>query len=299
MKRLLTFSIISILLIASCKKEDKTFSLTSPGNGSQNIDANSTFVCDAWPNATLYNFIFTNQNTGSFFGKTSVSNSITTSSIDLQPGSAYTWSVTVTTSDGNNFSSPTWSFTVGTGGGGTVPDLISPDNYLSGLTTRPTLTWSAVYGASSYDVTISKYSDMSTIVLNQAVAGTSFTVPPGTLENNYTYYWRINVTGTTNFSNSRQFSTAAPPTLLTPTSGSTISTTVPTFTWSGFPGATTYKLEISTNSNFTTIARSAVVNGTSYTLSASEYLYSGNQYYWRVKVDGDLDYSYSSVFYIN
>jgi hypothetical protein len=299
MKRLAIFSIISLLFISSCKKEDKTFSLTSPGNGTQNLDPNQTFTCDAWPNATLYNFNFTNQSTGNYFGKTSVTNSITTSSSELQPGAAYTWSVNVTTSDGNNFSSPTWSFTVGTGGGGTTPNLISPDNYLSGLTTRPTLTWSAVYGATSYDITISKYSDMSTIVLNQMVSGTSFTVPPGTLENNYTYYWRVNVTGTTNFSSIRQFSTAAPPTLLTPTSGSTVTTTVPSFTWSGFPGATTYKLEISTSSSFSTIARSAVVNGTSYTLSASEYLYSGNQYYWRVKVDGDLDYSYPFNFYTN
>ena len=299
MKRLLTFSIISILLMASCKKEDKTFSLTSPGNGTQNLDPNQTFTCDAWPNAILYNFNFTNQNQGNGVYKTSVSNSLTLSPGELQPGATYTWNVSVQTSDGNSFSSPVWSFSVASTGSGSTPNLVSPDNYVSGLTTRPTLTWSSVYGETSYDVTISKYSDMSFIVLNTAVEGTSFTVPPGTLENNRTYYWRVNVTGTTNFSGIRTFSTASPPTLLTPVDGATSQPVNPTFTWSGFPGATTYKLEISNSSTFASIIRSKVVNGTSYTLTSGESLFNGNQYWWRVKVDGDLDYSYYYSFNVN
>ncbi|MBX7182449.1 MAG: hypothetical protein K1X82_10075 [Bacteroidia bacterium] len=299
MNKTLGLLLLVFVFFSSCKKDDKTFSLVSPGNGSQNIDATQPFTCDSWPNAILYNYTFTNQETQNSLYRTSVSNSLTLSPSDLVPGAPYTWSVNVTTSDGNNFSSPTWSFSVASGGNGVIPSLISPDNYITGITTRPTLSWSSVYGATSYDITISKYGDMSTIVLNQAVNGTTFTVPPGTLENDYTYFWRVNVTGTTNFSSVRQFSTASPPTLLTPTDGSTVQTTFPTFTWSGFPGATTYKLEISTSSSFSTLARSKVVTGTTYTLDAGEYLYSGNYYYWRVKVDGDLEYSYVSNFSVN
>lgn len=299
MNRLLVYFFISFLFLSSCKKEENTFSLVSPGNGSLDIDPTQPFTCETWPNANFYHFIFTNQITQSYFIKTTITNSITLSPTELEPGIPYSWKATVTTADGHEFFTDTWSFTVATGGNGTIPNLISPENGLSGLSTRPTLSWSSVYGATSYDVTISKYSDMSSIVLNQSVNGNTFTVPPGTLENSTTYYWRINKTGTTNFSNVYQFSTAAPPTLLSPTNSSTVQTTFPTFTWSGFPGATTYLLEISTSSNFTTIARSKVVNGTSYTLGAGEYLYSGNGYYWRVKVDGDLDYSYPFNFYVN
>jgi hypothetical protein len=88
----------------------------------------------------------------------------------------------------------------------------------------------------------------------------------------------------------------APPTLLSPAKGTVLSIKRPTFRWSSVGGSTSYTIQISTVSNFTTITRSATITTTSYMLTSD--LAAKTRYYWRVNSTGDSGISaWSAVFY--
>lgn len=71
------------------------------------------------------------------------------------------------------------------------------------------------------------------------------------------------------------------PSLVSPADGETLSTKRPTFIWDGISGATSYTLEISISSTFSTNAIRATVTGLSY--NAANDLAAGKLYYWRVQ----------------
>jgi aqualysin 1 len=78
-----------------------------------------------------------------------------------------------------------------------APTLISPSN--GGTASRnPTLTWSAVSGATSYRAQVSTSSTFGTLVYDQSVAGTS--TPVSGLAGKTTYFWRVNATDGTSTS---------------------------------------------------------------------------------------------------
>jgi outer membrane protein OmpA-like peptidoglycan-associated protein/outer membrane protein W len=71
-----------------------------------------------------------------------------------------------------------------------------------------------------------------------------------------------------------------PPVLATPTNGATGVATNPTLTWNASSGATSYRLQASTDSTFaSTTADQSGITTTSYSLSG---LAAGTTYYWRV-----------------
>ena len=71
------------------------------------------------------------------------------------------------------------------------------------------------------------------------------------------------------------------PTLVTPTDGTSGVTTAPTFEWLPVESATSYRILISTVSNFATTVADQTTASTSYTLGSS--LSTSTQYYWRVQ----------------
>lgn len=79
--------------------------------------------------------------------------------------------------------------------------LSLPSNGDSGLTTTPTLTWTASSGATSYTVKIAQNAALSPPVLTQfGVTGTSFVIPATVLDGCSTYYWgvtAVNANGST------------------------------------------------------------------------------------------------------
>lgn len=91
---------------------------------------------------------------------------------------------------------------------------------------------------------------------------------------------------------------ATPPTLLAPEDGSLNTPLSPTFSWSAVPGATSYLLEIATDSEFNNIVQTQTVNGVSYTLETP--LDGSTLYFWRVSASnacGDSPPSTPSFFF--
>ncbi len=72
----------------------------------------------------------------------------------------------------------------------------------------------------------------------------------------------------------------AAPTLASPSDGATGVSTSPTLNWHASSAATSYRLQVSTNSNFsTTVVDQSGITGTSYSVSG---LANNTTYYWRV-----------------
>lgn len=94
-----------------------------------------------------------------------------------------------------------------------APTLISPTNNSTGISTSPTLSWSASSGATSYRLQVSLNSSFSSFVLDQSnISATSFTL--NGLTNNTTYYWRVNASnsaGTSQWSSVWSFTTISQP----------------------------------------------------------------------------------------
>jgi subtilisin family serine protease len=76
-----------------------------------------------------------------------------------------------------------------------APNLVSPSNGAN-VSRTPTLTWSAVTGATSYRVQVSTSTGFGTLAFDQAVGGTSVTVSPA-LAGKTSYFWRVNASNAT------------------------------------------------------------------------------------------------------
>ena len=169
----------------------------------------------------------------------------------------------------------------------TAPVLSSPANGATNVSTAPTLSWTASTGAASYGVQVSTAADFSTTVTNTSVTGTSITLSG--LANGTTYYWRINATnseGSSAWSTPRSFTTAPlasllAPVLSSPAAGATNVAVNPTLQWNAANGATSYDVQVSTKSNFSSIlVNQSNLTGTSIALSG---LRRNTNYYWRVR----------------
>ncbi|MCE1189353.1 MAG: T9SS type A sorting domain-containing protein [Ignavibacteria bacterium] len=178
-----------------------------------------------------------------------------------------------------------------TAGGGTAPDapvLSTPANNATGQTTSLALNWNASAGATSYRVQVSTASDFSTTIVNDStLTGTSKQVTG--LANNTKYYWRVNAKnsyGTSTWSSVWNFTTAAAqtvpdaPVLSTPANNATNQSTSLTLNWNASTGAATYRVQLSTASDFsTTLVNDSTLTGTSKQISG---LANNTKYYWRV-----------------
>jgi len=163
------------------------------------------------------------------------------------------------------------------------PTLVSPLDGSTGVSTNATLRWSTSTEATSYRLQVSTDSSFSNIVIDQAaLTDTSYRVSG--LLNNTTYYWRVNasnVASTSSWSSVWHFTTnLAAPTLLSPSNGATEVSVSPTLSWNPSAGATSYRLQVSTDSSFSNIViDQIVVMATSSNVSG---LAGNTMYYWRV-----------------
>jgi hypothetical protein len=279
--------------------------LSSPSNGSTGVSTSPTLNWNASTGATSYRLqVSTSPN----FTSTAVNQSgITGTSYDvtgLSNGTLYYWRVNATNDGGTSAYSTRWSFTTILAAP-SAPTLSSPANGATSVSTSPTLNWNASTGATSYQLQVSTNSSFSSTVVNQSgITGTSYGVTG--LTDGTTYYWRVNATnagGTSSYSAPWSFTTGtvvsppATPTLSSPANGATDVSTSPTLNWNASSGATSYQLQVSTNSSFsTTVVSQSGITGTSYDATG---LTDGTTYYWRVNAtnaDGASDYSASWSF---
>ncbi len=92
-----------------------------------------------------------------------------------------------------------------------TPSLISPANGATGVSVTPTLDWSDVSGATSYDVQVATDSGFTNVVRSANVASSTWVVSPA-LNNSTTYFWRAranNSCGAGAYSSAFSFTTVA------------------------------------------------------------------------------------------
>ena len=192
-----------------------------------------------------------------------------------------------------------------------VPTLLTPANAATGIASSATLSWNSTSGATSYNIQISTSATFSTIALSSAgITGTSLSVSG--FASNTVYYWRVsasNLGGTSAYSIANSFTTAVPvtipsaPTLSIPANNATSVTVPATLSWNASTGATSYSVQVSKTSSFTTSSNLVYnVSGITAPSTSVSGLLSKTTYYWRVNAKntaGTSSYSSSRYFKTN
>jgi hypothetical protein len=260
--------------------------LASPSNAATGVSTSPTLSWNASTGAVSYQV---QVSTSSSFSTTVVDQSgITGTSYavsGLSNNTLYYWHVNATNAGGTSSYSGAWSFTTIVAAP-PAPALALPSNAATGVSTSPTLSWSASSGSVSYRLQVSTSSDFSTVVVDQSsITGTSYAVSG--LSNNMLYYWHVNATnagGTSSYSGAWNFTTIvtapAAPALASPTNAATGVLTNPTLSWSASTGAASYRLQISIASDFSTpVVDQSNITSTTYAVSG---LSNNTLYYWRI-----------------
>lgn len=188
-----------------------------------------------------------------------------------------------------------------TTGGWTLPgtaSLIAPANGQTCFSTTGTFDWSDVFPpVCHYRLQIATETNFNNIIYNVAGINLSvFNMPPGILQHNTQYFWRIRATNqvgeSPNWSSVRNFRTAVPdvavPVLNLPANNSTVSLT-PLLRWDSIAAATGYRCRIATDTGFTNLVLdSNNITGRQINVPAGR-LQANIRYYWKV-------YSYNTCY---
>lgn len=171
----------------------------------------------------------------------------------------------------------------------TDPTLTSPiDTYSTGLLDQ-SFNWTGTADTWDFSLTLNG----TTVIYQEGLTSSSFTVPlDSLLTNNLTYSWTArgrNAGGVGAWATARTFTTnddpnPAIPTLDSPANGAS-GTGTETFRWSTATNATTYEIQIASDSGFTSIITTVTgLTKTYYTYTFS----SSGTYYWRVRSTNGL-----------
>ncbi len=210
----------------------------------------------------------------------------------LEDNTQYFWKVCAANIAGSGQWTMPWTFSVLNAPDS--PQPLSPQNGAAGLSVTPTLSWQNSPTAETYRLQIAKDINFSEVVHDiNTLATNEYTLPSGLLNNNHQYFWRVNASnsgGTVPWSNTWSMGTGfvnppQQPQLISLPSGSLGQSLTPVLDWSDLPSVTNYRLQISSDLNFTTIV---VDEGN---LHKSVYAVPGGKlknntlYYWRVSAE--------------
>lgn len=209
----------------------------------------------------------------------------------LQYNQTWYWRVRAADADGDLSKwSPTRSFHTGMAS----PALIEPVDGAVIHTTRPTFTWEAVKGATSYQLFVSLDGTFSEGTRSWSLTETSFT-PREDLYRGYTLYWRVIAVGEgTSASPTFEFESADPPStpvLISPANSALLSTNTPRLVWSRVNRASHYEVEIATTPNFTGDVQqfSTPDADNEFTIPLENQIPPNSMIYWRVRSVSDND----------
>lgn len=264
--------------------------LVSPLDGAINISLTPTLNWNNVPNAGFYRLQVSTSNT---FNTTVLDvTGLVNTGYAIQPGALlnntpYFWRVNATNTGGTSNWSTVWGFTTIIAAP-SAPNLVLPVNAATNVLTTPFMDWSDVSGATSYHLQISFNNQFNALALDQTgITSSQFTVPTGYLSGTTQYFWRVsasNVGGDSPWSEVWNFTTTigapAAPQLLSPPNTSIGITRTPILDWNTVPGATSYRVQLSTDSTFATTLINVVTGANSQYQVTSALAYN-THYYWR------------------
>ncbi|MBM2840757.1 MAG: hypothetical protein HW412_1285, partial [Bacteroidetes bacterium] len=266
--------------------------LVSPPDGSINQPTTLTMSWNVATGATSYRLqVSTDVGfTAIVFDDSSITGTSRQVSSFLNNTTHY-WRVNARNAGGTSPFSTTWSFTTSVAPPlpPPTPTLVSPPDGATNLPTTLTMNWNASTGATTYRLQVSTNATFTAIVFDDStIAGTSRQV--SSLLNNTTHYWRVNARnagGTSSYSTTWSFTTVVgpppAPLLVSPADGATNQPTILTMSWNASTGATSYRLQLSTNAAFTAIVfDDSTIAGTSRQVSS---LLNNTTYFWRVRAE--------------
>lgn len=173
------------------------------------------------------------------------------------------------------------------------PALPDPSNGSSPLNLRPQFNWSDVDGASSYQIQISKYANLSSPSVSKTVYSSYFD-PTVDLPVYRTLYWRVRANGAngpSQWSEVWSFNTPNPPgkpSLLLPADTALVRDYTPRLDWSTstLPSGTSfgyYRLQIAWDRSFNDLLLDTQVSPQSNSeFTLPDDLQANRQYFWRV-----------------
>ncbi len=267
--------------------------LIAPVNGASNVSLTPTFDWDSTSPADSYTlqasldtsfsnpYIFISGITQSFLNLTNP---------PLQNNFRYYWRVNATNPAGTGPWSTVFNFTTLLGMPA-APVLLSPPNFATGVSLTPLLDWVEDISATNYRVQLSQDSAFaSTLFDTNGFNISQVNVPGGLLTNVTTYFWRVRTTnpiGTGPYSQPFRFTTLLSPpiapVLVYPPNNSTDISTTPTLNWDSVQYSTSYRVQLSTDSTFTT---TLLINAGGLVFShynvPGGLLSNNTLYYWRV-----------------
>jgi len=261
-------------------------SLVSPVN---NSTGNPTTLNLVWNKSATASSYRVQLATDSLFNTLVVNDSTLTDSTRSVTGlsnlTAYWWRVNAKNAGGTSSYSGAYKFT-------TIvavpppPVLLFPSNNSGGNATSLTFIWNRSLNAASYRFVLALDNSFTTIILNDSTITDSTRFVTG-LSNLTTYWWKVyakNAAGTSASSAIFTFSTNAavppPPLLVSPANNSVGNLTALTLVWNKSLNATSYRVQLSSDSLFNTL----ILNDS--TLTDSTRAISGlnplTSYWWRV-----------------
>jgi chitodextrinase len=138
----------------------------------------------------------------------------------LNHGTTYHWRVDASDTNGTSEYSAVWSFaTAAASGPPDAPVLVSPADGAADVPLEAVLVWAGT--ADHFDVEVGTDAAFQVVVFSTNTELSTITLPPGTLEHETLYYWRVrgtnNVFGSGEPSVARSFTTVPPPDTEAPT----------------------------------------------------------------------------------
>jgi hypothetical protein len=264
--------------------------LISPANNSINI---GLYPLLDWSVATYSTSYKLQLSTDSTFATTILDSTITQDSLQiisaiLTNNTKYYWHVRGINITGNGPYSTTFSFTTIPGIPG-APILIAPASGATNVSLLPLFDWSDVTGAIKYWLQISTDSTFTTIAYSDSTLTTSQYQATTNFSCATKYYWRVkakNVAGWGSWSTIFNFTTIpclpSAPTLIAPPNNALNQTLTPLLDWSVVATATSYKVQLSADSTFTTTILDSTTTFDSLRVPTGK-LSLGIKYYWHVR----------------
>jgi Tol biopolymer transport system component len=201
----------------------------------------------------------------------------------------YYWRVRAYTACGAGAWSAAWQFhTFCTAYPGT-PTLLSPADGEIIDTLTPTLDWTDVIDATSYQLQVDVSPSFPTPV-EVTLTPSQLAIPAGSLVGGHSYYWRVrarNRCGPGSWAGPRLFHAlcANPPgvpTLLSPADGATLEVFTPRLDWSDVTRVTNYQVQVASSMSFSSPEIDTQTTASEFTVP-SWALSSETTYYWRVR----------------